>query len=378
VGAPAEKGDDEMTTRVPGLPPESIFHLDLKPHRPYLVDLPPLGTVGARREQPGWVYVRAEIVTNQPACGAKAGITDGDFQAFLTLDAQVLSLGALLPVVDKALEVLRESLAYVDGQRHRLVTQFANLAETRADLRPGYAVLLSAYEKCIAYRGAIADKGVKTREQNEADKKAGKAPEPKAPKAKVAQEPIVVSRVPALPPEMVFGIDLSPLRPFLVDLPPGGARGLRRVQDEEAWKAVVQEIVDSHALHADKDGITDADYQRFLALNEQYDRIEAAIPAVEKALEVVEESLVYVDNLRHQYVTQFADSAEQHAKEDGGDPTLLTNYEKTIAYRAVIADKAAKTRRENDAVRKAAEGAKGPTGPTPDKPKGGATGATGP
>jgi hypothetical protein len=96
-------------------------------------------------------------------------------------------------------------------------------------------------------------------------------------------------------------------------------------------------------------------------------------------VEIVEESLVYNDNLRHQYVTQFADSAEEHATQDGGDPALLTSYERTIAYRAVIAEKAVKTRKENEAAKKAAAGAKGPTGPaTPASAAAPSTGATGP
>jgi hypothetical protein len=372
-----------MTTRIPNPPPESIFNLGLKSHRPYMVDLPPLGTVGARREQPGWVYVRAEIVDKQPTWGDKAGISDGDFKAFLALDDQVRSLLALLPAVAKAREVLLESLANVDNLRHRLVTHFANSAESHARMGGGNPTLLTAYQRTIAYRSIIADKGVKTRKKNEEEKKAGKPAEPAAPAASAApgeKEPRVVSRAPNPPPDMIFAIDLNPLRPFLVDLPPGATKGMRRVQEE--WPDVVQEIIDSHAIHGAKDGITDSDFNRFLALNDQYRQIEAALPAVEKAVEIVEESLVYNDNLRHQYVTQFADSAEEHATQDGGDPALLTSYERTIAYRAVIAEKAVKTRKENEAAKKAAAGAKGPTGPAAPSgatgPTGGATGATGP
>ena len=52
------------------------------------------------------------------------------------------------------------------------------------------------------------------------------------------------------------------------------------------------------------------------------------------------------------------------AASEGGDPTLLTAYEKTIAYRSVIADKATKTRKKNEEAKKAAAGPSGPRGPT--------------
>jgi hypothetical protein len=71
-------------------------------------------------------------------------------------------------------------------------------------------------------------------------------------------------------------------------------------------------------------------------------------------VEVLTESLAHVDNLRHRLAATFADSAEAHAKAEGDDPTLLTAYEKTIAYRAVVADKAVKTRKKREESKTAA------------------------
>lgn len=169
-------------------------------------------------------------------------------------------------------------------------------------------------------------------------------------------------------PDLIYGIDLLPYQSFLVDLPPGARRGMRTEQD--GYEAVRQEIVDRQATYGDRAGITDEDYKRFVQFNDQYDLIVKELPKVEKAEEVVGESLAYADNLRHQLLTRFANSAEEHAQAAGGDPTLITAYEKCISYRSVIATKAVRTRQKN--------GEAGPTGPAGATGAAGAAGTTGP
>jgi hypothetical protein len=154
-----------------------------------------------------------------------------------------------------------------------------------------------------------------------------------------------MSRVPNPPPADIFDIKLSPMKPFLVELPKGAMLGMRRAR--EGFAAVVQEIVSNQAKYGERAGITPTHYAKFDALNEQHAQILVELPVVEKANEVLNESLAHVDNLRHRLAAMFADSAEAHARAEGGDPTLLTAYEKTIAYRGVIADKAWKTRQRN-------------------------------
>jgi 2-oxo-4-hydroxy-4-carboxy--5-ureidoimidazoline (OHCU) decarboxylase len=372
-----------MPSKTPNDAPSSIFAINLTPHKPYLVDLPPLARIGMRRAQPGWEAVAQEITSNQPTYGDRAGITQTDFDRFATLNTQYMMVEAQLPAVQKAVEVLRESLAYIDNQRHRLATQFADSAESHAKMEGGDPTLTTAYEKNIAYRGVVAEKGVKTRQKHEAEKKAGAgatgpvgatgATGPVG--ATGATGPVgatgasgptgptpaqTISRVPNPPPDSIFAIDLNPLKSFLVDLPPGATAGMRT--EQEGWEAVRQEIVDNQATYGDRAGITDTDFKRFLDLNDQYHQIRAALPTVEKAEEVLIETEAYLDNLRHQLATQFADAAEAHAHAEGGDPTLTTAYEKTIAYRSVIADKAAKTRKKHLEEKKSGSG--GPTGPT--------------
>ena len=356
-------------SKVPNAPPENIFAINLNPCRPFLVDLPPLGTVGTRRAQDGWEGVRPEIINNQPTYGERAGITTDDFDRFVEHDNQHVLIMKELPAVRKALEVLTESLAHADNQRHRLATQFAKAAETHAAAEGGNPTLLTAYEKTIAYRSIIADKAVKTRKKNEEAKK-GAAPAadtdapPAQPPEGAAKAGKAISRIPNPPPEYIFTIDLNPLKPFLVDLPANAMRGMR--QEQEGWEDVWQEIVANQAPYGQRAGITVTDFNKFVAFNEQHAQILEQLPLVDKAEEILTESLAHVDDIRHKLVTQFADAAEDHAASEGGDPTLLTAYEKTIAYRSIIADKATKTRKKNEEAKKAAGGPGGGRGPKED------------
>jgi hypothetical protein len=346
-------------SKLPNIPPDNIFAIDLNPYKAFLVDLPPRAMVGMRREHDGWAAVQHEIVTNQPVYGDRAGITKSDFDRFVALNDQHGQILTQLPPVTKAVEVLTESLAHVDHQRHRLATQIAHSAESHAAAEGGDPTLRTAYEKTIAYRSVIADKAVRTRQKNEeTTASAGEATEPGAPadggtpaETEGAAETTEgtgqpgqgISRMPNPAPDNIFSIDLNPLKAFLVDLPAGAMRGMR--QEQAGWEDVRQEIIANQAKYGDRAGITKTDFDRFVALNDQYAQILAMLPLVEKAAEVLTESLAHADNLRHKLATQFANSAESHAGSEA-DPTLRTAYEKTIAYRSVIADKAVKARKK--------------------------------
>jgi len=353
-----------MAVKIPNAPPDNIFAIDLNPYKVFLVDLAPGATKGMRTEQNGWDGARSEVLNNQAKHGDRAGITTTDFNRFVALDGQHGQIATQLPRVQKAVEILKESLAHVDNQRHKLATQFANSADSHADAEGGDPTLRTAYEKTIAYRSVIADKAVKTRQKNEEAKAAGgnaaESPSPAQPVTPAATAPggQGVSRIPAAPPDAIFAIDLTSLKPFLVDLPPGAMRGMRH--EQEGWEDAEHEIANNQAKYGDRAGITATDFNRFVVLNDQYDQIRPQIPLLEKAEEILLESLSHIDNQRHKLVTQFADAAEAHASAEGGDPTLLTAYEKTIAYRAVIADKAAKTRKKNEEAKKAAGGSTEP------------------
>lgn len=164
------------------------------------------------------------------------------------------------------------------------------------------------------------------------------------------------------PGELV--IDVTALKGFLVDLPPGAMQGMRTEQD--GWADVVAEIVGNQAEHGDAAGITATDFARFQTLNEQYAQLVAYLPAVEKLVEILQESRANIDNQRQRLASAFAQSAELRAKASGGDTTLLAKYAKTRAYRSAVAEKGARTRRKNaEAAKPAGDNGKGGGTPTP-------------
>jgi peptidoglycan hydrolase CwlO-like protein len=76
---------------------------------------------------------------------------------------------AQLPAALKLVEILHESKAAIDDKRQRLISAFAQPAESRAKAQGNDTTLLAKYEKTRAYRSAIAEKGAKTRKKKEAE-----------------------------------------------------------------------------------------------------------------------------------------------------------------------------------------------------------------
>ena len=118
-------------------------------------------------------------------------------------------------------------------------------------------------------------------------------------------------------------------------------------REQEGWAEVREEVINNQPTYGDRAGITASDFARFVQLDEQLQQVQMELPRLLKAEEILEESLAHVDHQRHLLISTFADAAEFHAQTEGGDPTLLTAYQKTIAYRGVVAAKAARTRKKN-------------------------------
>ena len=179
--------------------------------------------------------------------------------------------------------------------------------------------------------------------------------------------------VPNTPPDDIFSIDLSALKPFLVDLPAGATKGMRHQQD--GFDEAVHEIVVNQPTFGDRAGITATDFAKFQALNSQYSLIAADLPTVSKAHDVLVESLAYVDNLRNRLASTFATSAEAHAAAEGGIPRFSRRTERPSPTDSASADKAVKTREKNEEA-KALKGSKSTTTTKAEEPTAGATGGT--
>jgi hypothetical protein len=143
--------------------------IDATPLAECIVDLPPGGKQGLRKQQDGYSEAAGEVVSNQAVWGDQAGITVGDFEQFTHANQRIAMIDALLPAARKLVEVLEETRAVLDDRRQRQVSAIATAVEGRAKVlrKPE---LLAKYEKTRAYRSASAMKAVRTRRRNAAER----------------------------------------------------------------------------------------------------------------------------------------------------------------------------------------------------------------
>jgi hypothetical protein len=155
---------------------------------PYAVDLSVGDQKGFRREQDGFSDAVDEIRSNQKEFGARAGIVQADLDRLELLTAQVNETRGFLGPARKMVEILEETEASRDDERHGLMSTMAGTIELRAKL-PGNEDLLARYETLRKYRSASAIKGVKTKRKN-AQAKPSTPPEtkPTPPETKPATE----------------------------------------------------------------------------------------------------------------------------------------------------------------------------------------------
>lgn len=159
----------------PKSPQIGDLNIDASALAGFIVDLPPGGTAGFRRERPGIQEALTEIAQQQKAFGLRAGISDSDAAQLATLNERLAAVRRFLGPARKLTELLEETEAFLDNDRHRLLSTFANTVDQRAKT-PGNEDLSSRYAATRAYRSAIAVKAQRTRTRNDKD-----APDPKEP-----------------------------------------------------------------------------------------------------------------------------------------------------------------------------------------------------
>jgi hypothetical protein len=148
-------------------------------------------------------------------------------------------------------------------------------------------------------------------------------------------------------------IELAEIVLFLVDLPPGALRGLRREQPGIA--GVVSELEAGVPVLGAKAGISSDVYASFKKSHELILKIRAARLFVDKVAEVLAESEGYYEDQRESDITLIATAVRTSARRR--DESIRAAFEKTLTYNAQAARKAAKTRRKNAAEAEAeAEG----------------------
>jgi len=132
-----------------------------------ITDLPPGAKLGLRQEREGIVEVLTELLANQKAHGARAGITDADSQRITTLSDRLAEVRKYKEPVRKLLELLEETEAKLDHERHQHISNIAVSVEQRAKMR-GNEDLLSLYRATRQYRSAPALKAARTRAKKDA------------------------------------------------------------------------------------------------------------------------------------------------------------------------------------------------------------------
>lgn len=162
-------------------------------------------------------------------------------------------------------------------------------------------------------------------------------------------------------------IDLTPVASALVDLAPGGMRGLRR--EQPGIENVILELQSSMPTLGEKAAISPTLYANFEQTHDMVLKIRAARQIVDKVAEVLAESEAYYEDLREGDISVMASSVRAAARHK--DESIIASFEKMLAYNGQAALKAAKTRKKNadaDADGDAGEGA--PEGVTPkDEPQ---------
>ncbi|MDI1478527.1 hypothetical protein [Polyangium sp. y55x31] len=157
-----------MTTG-PMLPYAGPLDVSLADVKDDLFDLPPGGAKGFRGVQPGIEDVVHELAASFPLLGESAGISPKLYERFV---AETKSIDALLQkemLLEKLLEVTRESRRLKTHQRENTIARIVDITKSTAQ-RTRDKALLAPFEKTLRYNAQIAVKGAKTRRKNQAAK----------------------------------------------------------------------------------------------------------------------------------------------------------------------------------------------------------------
>jgi hypothetical protein len=152
-------------------------------------------------------------------------------------------------------------------------------------------------------------------------------------------------------------IDLSDVKPELIDLAQGAMSRLR--QEQEGIKGVLTELQQNVPAHGDEAGIAPAVYQRIVDATASIERLSVHEIELEKALEVVRETKAKKMHDRENDIGAIARTVKQTAS-DQSKPEIAAPFQHTTTYASQVAEKALHTRKKNEAEKKAAEGSAPP------------------
>jgi hypothetical protein len=138
-------------------------------------------------------------------------------------------------------------------------------------------------------------------------------------------------------------LDLTALSAFLVDLPPGGLKGLQSEKDDYAKAS--SELNGINPALRTRLGIA-ADIEAIQLSDEHIKQIDERLPLALKMVEVLRETRAKEIDRRERKISTLCDKVQTHVK-DTKEETTLAAFTETTKYRSQLADKAAKTRQKN-------------------------------
>jgi hypothetical protein len=143
-------------------------------------------------------------------------------------------------------------------------------------------------------------------------------------------------------------VDVTVLATLLMDLVPGGMRGLRKSH------AGIDEVVAELAAAMPKDGaaagVSAAVYQSFVAHSSAIDQLRTSGAPILKLAEVIIETIALHEDGRDQDLGQIVDAVRSTMKRKKND-SIGAPFEKTLAYRAETANKGVATKKKKSAVK---------------------------
>jgi general stress protein YciG len=139
-----------------------------------------------------------------------------------------------------------------------------------------------------------------------------------------------------------FVFDGTEFLDYARDLPPGACQGM--LSTREGFKGVYDEVVAVHAEWGGKAGISDQELADLTTTHQRIARIDAFLPALAKAVEILTETRYLLDDKRQRFVLDVAQGVDRRAK---NVPELKAKYQKTREYRSEIARKGLKTKGKN-------------------------------
>ena len=160
----------------PKNPQPGELSIDASEVQGFVVDLATGELRGVRREQGGYGAVVQELLSNQATVGSRAGVMKEDLQKLQRCDERIAIVRRYLGPARKLAEMLTETEAVLDEERHQIISTIAASVDQRSRQKDN-GDLKGKYEKTRAYRSASAKKGQKTKRKNEQAAQAIQTPE---------------------------------------------------------------------------------------------------------------------------------------------------------------------------------------------------------